>query len=68
MPLFAMWQQPIEFCSREENTTMGDIAMVVIAVALVWIAWELHRFSQIVVNLMTGWEDAIARKKSEEGN
>jgi hypothetical protein len=47
---------------------MGDIAMVVIAVALVWIAWELHRFSQIVVNLMTGWEDAIARKKSEEGN
>jgi hypothetical protein len=47
---------------------MGDIAMVVIAAALLWIAWELHRFSQIIVNFMRGWEDAIARRKAEEGN
>jgi hypothetical protein len=47
---------------------MGDIAMVVIAVALGWIAWELRRFSQIVVNFMRGWEDAIARRHAEEGN
>jgi hypothetical protein len=25
---------------------MGDIAMVVIAVALLWIGWELHRIAQ----------------------
>ena len=27
---------------------MGDIAMVVIAVALVWIAWELTRIADFV--------------------
>jgi hypothetical protein len=37
-------------------------------VALLWIGWELHRLSQIVVNFMTGWEDAIARRHADKGN
>jgi len=43
---------------------MDDLAILVIAAALLWIGWELHRFSQIVVNFMHGWEDSIARRQA----
>jgi hypothetical protein len=51
---------------------MGDITMVVIAVALLWIGWELHRIAQLAVNFMRGFEDGYFQRKreveEEEGN
>ena len=47
---------------------MGDIAMVVIAAALLWIGWELHRLAQLAVNFMRGYEDAILARQEQEGN
>ncbi|MGB8985123.1 MAG: hypothetical protein WCC37_00685 [Candidatus Sulfotelmatobacter sp.] len=47
---------------------MFELIGIGIFIALLWIAWELHRFSQIVVNFMRGWEDAIARRQADEGN
>jgi hypothetical protein len=47
---------------------MLELLALGILVALFWIAWELHRLSQIVTNFMRGWEDAIARRKAEKGN
>jgi hypothetical protein len=41
--------------TQTENTSMADIAMVVIAVALLWIAWELHRLATWVKELMEGY-------------
>jgi hypothetical protein len=46
---------------------MIEIGILGIFLALLWIGWELHRISQITVNFMSGWEDAIlARKQAEQ--
>ena len=40
--------------------------LVVVVLALLWIAWELHRIAQITVNFMRGWEDAILAREQAE--
>jgi hypothetical protein len=50
---------------------VGDIALVVIAVALVWLAWELHRIVQVAINFMRGYEEGYLQRRAEiedEGN
>jgi hypothetical protein len=42
--------------------------VAVIAIALLWIGWELHRIAQLAVNFMCGYEEAILARKQTEGN
>jgi hypothetical protein len=39
--------------------------VVIIAIALLWIGWELHRIAQLAVNYMRGYEDGIRQRMEE---
>jgi hypothetical protein len=51
---------------------VGDLILIGIFVALLWIGWELHRLAQLAVNFMRGFEDGYFQRKreveEEEGN
>jgi len=36
--------------------------LTVIAIALLWTAWELHRIAQLAVNWMRGYEDGLRQR------
>ena len=40
---------------------------IVIAFALLWIGWELHRIVQIAVNFMRGYEEGLMQALAERG-
>lgn len=41
--------------------------VVVIALALLWIGWELHRIAQLAVNYVRGYEEGVRQRIEEIG-
>ena len=39
--------------------------VVVIALALLWIAWELHRVASLAINFIGGFEESYLKRKQE---
>ncbi len=44
---------------------LGDLALLVITAALLWIGWELHLIAGFALNLVRGLEDGSLRRKQE---
>ncbi len=44
--------------------------VVVVALALLWIGWELHRIARLALNFMEGFEEGYLKRKKEleQGN
>lgn len=48
---------------------MGDLTLVVIALALLWIAWELHRMVRELREFMSGFMEGYAEATAKrQGN
>jgi hypothetical protein len=44
---------------------MGDLELLIITAALLWIGWELHRIAERAMHLMTGFEEGNLHRRQE---
>ena len=51
--------------SVKRRQLMGDLELLIITAALLWIGWELHRIAERAMHLMTGFEEGNLHRRQE---
>lgn len=44
---------------------MGDLELLIITAALLWIGWELHRIAEFAMNFVNGFEEGTLHRRQE---
>jgi len=51
--------------SVKRKRLMGDLELLIITAALLWIGWELHRIAEFAMNFVNGFEEGTLHRRQE---